>query len=322
MEKPRTVFLDTHTVGKPENVRRLTEMTDIVFYPETEPEQTIERIGNAEIVITNKVVISSSVMDSCPGLKLVCIAATGMNNIDIAHAASRNIQVKNVRGYSTESVVQVTFSLLFYLIHHTRYYDDYTKSGEYAQNRFFTHFDRNFHELSGKYYGIIGMGTIGKRVAEAARAFGARVVYHSTTGRNLHNPYPHMSLDELLGISDVVSIHCPLTPATENLIGYEQLKAMKPSAILINTGRGGVVNEVGLARALDERLIAAAGLDVLEREPPLPSNPLFALEHPDRILVTPHLAWASDESRERLIEGIIQNITDYINEKGRKSYHP
>lgn len=312
MKKVKIVFLDAGTVGDTGNLWRLQEAGETVFYAFSLPGEIIPRAGDAEIVITNKVPIDKSVMDSCPRLKLICIAATGMNNVDLVHAGSRGIVVKNVAGYSTESVVQSTFSLLLYLTNHLRYYDEYTKSGAYFRNPVFTHFGKNFYELHGKQFGIIGLGTIGRRVAEVASAFGSKVSYYSTTGRNLDNPYPHLALPALLASSDVVSVHCPLTPETRNLIGYERLKLMKNTALLLNTGRGGIIHEADLARALDEGLIAGAGLDVLEEEPPGPGNPLFSLNHPERLVISPHMAWASDESRERLIEGILNNINEYL----------
>ena len=312
-EKPKIVFLDASTVGHTRNLSRLHELGETVFFPYTLPEETIPRSRDAAILITNKVLISQSVMDACPRLKLICIAATGMNNVDLVHAEKKGILVKNVAGYSTESVVQITFSLMFYLINHLSYYDGYTKSGAYFRSPVFTHFDKNFSELQGKHFGVIGLGTIGKRIAGIASAFGAKVSYYSTTGRNLDNPYPHLTLQELLSDADILSIHCPLTSDTRNLIRYEKLKLMKKTAILLNTGRGGIIHEADLARALDEGLIAGAGLDVLEEEPPRPDNPLFTLKHPDRLIITPHMAWASNESRERLIEGILNNIIEYLN---------
>jgi lactate dehydrogenase-like 2-hydroxyacid dehydrogenase len=313
MKRPKIVFLDASTVGYTDNLSRLSELGEIVSYPFTSREDTILHAHDAEIIITNKVLLDAPVMDSCPALKLICIAATGMNNVDLLHAKNKGIQVRNVAGYSTESVVQLTFSLLFYLYNHIRYYDEYTKSGAYFRSPVFTHFEKSFSELSGKRFGIIGLGTIGKRIAEAATVFGAKISYHSTTGRNLINPYPHLSLSELLSTSDIVSIHCPLKSDTRNLLGYERLKLMKKTALLLNVGRGGIINEADLARALDEGLIAGAGLDVLEEEPPRPDNPLFSLRHPERIVITPHIAWASAESRERLMEGIINNINEYLN---------
>lgn len=311
------VFLDADTVGYTENLRQLSGMGDVRLYPATDYGEAAARIGNAEVVITNKVVIDKSVMDACPSIRLICVAATGMNNVDLGHAKKQGIIVKNVAGYSTESVVQLTFALLLHLTHKIRYYDAYTKSGAYARSAVFSHFEENFRELSGKRFGIIGLGTIGKRVAEVAKAFGAEVVYFSVSGKNLANPYPHLPFTELITTSDVISIHCPLTPESRNLIGYPQLIQMKPTAVVLNTGRGGIINEADLGRALDEGLIAGAGLDVLEQEPPPPDNPLFSLKHPERIIITPHLAWASNESRERLIAGIIKNIKEYRNEKNR-----
>jgi len=313
MKRHKIVFLDASTVGHTDNFSRLSDLGEITTFPYTSREDTIGRIHETEIFITNKVIIDGSVMDSCPALKLICVAATGMNNVDLLHAKARGIEVRNVAGYSTESVVQVTFSLLFYLLNHLRYYDEYTRSGMYSRNPVFTHFEKNFTEISGKQFGIIGLGTIGKRIAQTAAAFGAKISYHSTTGRNLANPYPHLSLPELLSASDIVTIHCPLTSGTRNLIGYERLKLMKKTALLLNTGRGGIINEADLAMALDEELIAGAGLDVLEEEPPRPDNPLFSLRHPERLIITPHIAWASNESRERLMEGIIHNISEYLN---------
>ncbi len=317
MKRYKIVFLDAKTLGNINIIGRLSTLGELINYDVTSAEQTIKRINGADIVITNKVVIDKKVIDACPSLKLICIAATGMNNVDLSYAAEKGIEVKNVSGYSTESVVQSTFALLLYLANNVRYYDDYTKMGDYTRSDIFTHFGRPFYELAGKQYGIIGLGNIGRRVAQVALAFGANVVYYSTTGKNLNNPYKHLTLGELLSTSDVVSVHCPLTNATKNMIDYNQIKLMKPSSYLINVSRGGIINEQGLARALNEGLIAGAGLDVLEKEPPEADNPLFNLKHPERLIVTPHLAWASIESRERLMEGIIKNILAFINEDNK-----
>ena len=313
MKRPGIVFLDAETLGNVSGYFKLTKLGNLTVYQTTQHDHRIDRIRGKEIIITNKVIIDRELIDASPSLKLVCVAATGMNNVDLDYALQKGITVKNVSGYSTESVVQLTFSLLFYLYNHIRYYDEYTKSGAYFRNPVFTHFEKSFSELSGKRFGIIGLGTIGKRIAETATVFGAKVYYHSTTGRNLINPYPHITLPELLSTSDIISIHCPLTSDTRNLLGYERLKLMKKTALLLNAGRGGIINEADLARALDEGLIAGAGLDVLEEEPPGPDNPLFSLRHPERIIITPHIAWASTESRERLMKGIINNINEYLN---------
>jgi glycerate dehydrogenase len=312
MKRPGIVFLDVDTVGEVTGFYQLTKLGNLTVYPSTPPRQRIERITGREIVITNKVVIDREVMEACPTLKLICIAATGKNNIDLACAEEKGIGVKNVAGYSTESVVQQTFAMLFYLVSHLPYYDRFVKNGEYARSNLFTHMGKPFFELAGKNYGIIGMGTIGHRIAEVATAFGARIQYYSTTGKNTNAGYKSVSLDQVLRESDVLSIHCPLTEATHNLVGYDQLCMMKKEAILINAGRGGIVNEEALARALDEGRIAAAALDVLEKEPPEISNPLFHLKQPEKLLITPHIAWASRESRERLMDGIIRNISEFL----------
>jgi lactate dehydrogenase-like 2-hydroxyacid dehydrogenase len=312
MKRPGIVFLDADTLGEVTGFYQLTKQGNLTVYASTLPQQRIERILGREIVITNKVIIDREVMEACPTLKLICIAATGKNNIDLACAEEKGIQVKNVAGYSTESVVQHTFAMLFYLGSHLPYYDQYVKNGDYARNNLFTHLGKPFSELAGKNYGIIGLGTIGKRIAEVASAFGARIQYYSTTGKNVNTGYTSVSLDQLLQSSDVISIHCPLTEATHNLIGYDRLCRMKKEAILINAGRGGIVNEAALAQALDEGRIAAAALDVLDKEPPAITNPLFSIKQPEKLLITPHIAWASRESRERLMEGIIQNISEYL----------
>ena len=308
----KIVFLDAETIGQVNNLDKLDEFGKVTYYPVTKPNERISRISGNEVVITNKVVIDKEVIDASPMLKLVCIAATGMNNVDLDYAAGKGIQVKNVAGYSTESVAQSTFSLLFYLLNKPRYFDEYVKSGKYMQSPVFTHIGRTFWQLSGKKFGIIGLGTIGKRVAQIAMAFGAEVIYHSTSGKNLEQSYPHYKLDELLGASDVISVHCPLNDKTRNLITYRELSLMKPSSILLNTGRGGIVNENDLTRALNQDIIMGAGLDVLSHEPILKDNPLLAIKKPDKLIITPHVAWTSKEAREKLIEGIYFNIINYI----------
>jgi len=315
MKRPGIVFLDADTLGNVTGYFQLTRLGNLTVYQSTSPGQRIERIQGREIIITNKVIIDREVMQACPSIRLICIAATGMNNIDLDCASEMNIRVRNVAGYSTESVVQHTFSMLFYLMERMPYYDRYVKSGDYAASGLFTHHGEPFNELSDKNYGIIGMGTIGKRVAAVAGAFGAKIKYYSTTGKNHDAGYPSVPLRELLSESDIVSVHCPLTDLTRNLIGYEQFRIMKKNALLLNAGRGGIVNEADLAHALDEDLIAGAALDVLEKEPPDKSNPLFRISKPGKLLITPHIAWASIESRERLMEGILGNISDYLNDK-------
>jgi lactate dehydrogenase-like 2-hydroxyacid dehydrogenase len=312
MKRPAIVFLDAETLGDVQGFFELIQLGNLTVYQSTPADQKMERIRGKEIIITNKVIIDKEVMDNNPSMKLICVAATGMNNIDLEYAAQKGIIVRNVAGYSTESVVQHTFSMLFYLMGNLRYYDDYVKNGDYSAGNMFTHHGKPFQELSGKKYGIIGMGTIGKRVAEVAKAFGAEVLYYSTTQKNMDTGYTHLALNKLLAISDVVSIHCPLNEATANMIGTEQLHLMKRNAILINAGRGGIINEQALVQALNEGTIAGAALDVLTKEPPDSSDPLLHIKDSGRLLITPHIAWASSESRERLLAGIIGNIKKYL----------
>lgn len=310
------VFLDKKTVGDVDNFNLLHKLGNVQVFEHTMPEQVIERCTGKDIIITNKVVINRKVMDALPDLKLICVAATGVNNVDIDYARQRNIEVKNVVAYSTDSVAQSTFSMLLFLLNRLSYYDAYVKSGAYSRSDIFTHHGPAFWELAGKRFGIIGLGTIGRRVAKIAEGFGMEVVFFSTTGRNNNINYKRFDLITLLKTSDVISIHAPLTDSTRNLITYKELKLMRPCAILLNTGRGGIVNEADLARALNENVIGAAGIDVLEKEPINPQNPLLKIYDKDKILFTPHIAWASMESRARLVEKIVKNIEAFKREHG------
>ncbi len=305
-------FLDTKTVGDVPNLNELESLGDVTFYQTTSPSQTAERISESDIVITNKVVLNRELIESAESLKLICVAATGMNNIDLEAAEEKGIPVKNVAGYASRSVAQSTFALILYLMQDIRFYDNYVKSGEYSKSDIFTNLDRPFREIYGKRFGIIGLGSIGRQVAKIAEAFGAEVVYHSTSGRNTDQPYQRVDLDELLEISDIVSIHAPLNENTAGLIGYEQIRQMKPSALLVNTGRGGIIDEADLARAIDEELIAGAALDVFEKEPVRPDNPLLSIQNKNRLVLVPHIAWSSIEARVELIEGIKENIEELL----------
>ncbi|MFW5819667.1 MAG: D-2-hydroxyacid dehydrogenase [Bacteroidota bacterium] len=305
------VFLDVKTVGEVANFRVLEKQGNLKIYENTDPEEVVERCQGYDVIITNKVKISRQIMEQLPDLKLICIAATGTNNIDLDFAKKKGIEVKNVKGYSTESVAQHTFSMLLHLVNRPGYYDDYVKSGAYAKSDIFTHFGHPFWELNGKRLGIIGLGTIGRRVAQIAQGFGMEVVFYSTTGRNNNINYKRFDLDTLLSTSDVVSIHAPFTEQTKNLINYENLKKMRSCAIILNTGRGGIVNENDLAKALNQNLIGGAGIDVMENEPINPDNPLLKIYNRDKILITPHVAWTSIEARQKLIEKLSVNIESF-----------
>lgn len=312
----KLVFLDGNTVGDVD-LSGLKRFGDLEVFPLTKNNKVSSRIKDADIVITNKVKIDKEAMRQATKLKLICIAATGTDHVDLAYARKKGIVVTNVAGYSTQSVVNVTFAMFFYLLTHLRYYDNYVKTGEYAKSDIFTNLDKPFWELQGKRWGIIGLGNIGTAVARVARCFGCEVVYYSTSGKHVDKEFKRVSLEELLKFADVVSIHAPLNTNTRDLITYYELKLMKKTAILLNLGRGGIVNERDLARALNEDLIAAAGLDVLEREPIEKNSPLLNIKNKEKILITPHIAWASLESRKRLINQIILNIQAFLEGKER-----
>jgi glycerate dehydrogenase len=310
----KIVFLDLETIGKVDNLKLLSKLGQLETFDDTVPEDVVERCQGKEIVIVNKVVMSEEVMKQLPDLNLICVAATGVNNVDLNYAENNGIEVKNVSGYSTDSVAQLTFTMLLYLVNKPYYYDNYVKSGAYARSASFTHHQEPFWELKGKRLGIIGLGTIGRQVARIAESFGMEVVFYSTSGRNNHISYKRFELDDLLKSSDVVTIHAPLNQQTRDLITYEKIKLMRPCAILLNLGRGGIINEKDLARALNDNLIAAAGLDVMDQEPINADNPLLKLFDKEKILITPHMAWASQGSRELLVEKLARNIEVYLKE--------
>jgi glycerate dehydrogenase len=309
------VFLDKKTIGEVANFNLLHKLGTVDVYEHTRADEVVSRAGGKEVIITNKVVVDREMMDALPDLKLICVAATGTNNIDLEHAKEKGITVKNVVSYSTESVAQSTFAMLLHMLSRLSYYEAYVKSGAYAKGDIFTHHGPAFWELNGKRLGVIGLGNIGRRVARIAEGFGMEVVFYSTTGRNNNINYRRFDLDTLMGTSDVVSIHAPLTELTRDLISYEKMKLMRPCAILLNTGRGGIINEADLARALNENIIAGACLDVLSTEPIKSNNPLLKVMVKEKILITPHMAWASMESRARLIEGIARNIEQFKRDK-------
>jgi glycerate dehydrogenase len=310
----RLVFLDIKTMGAIPNLNLLDQFGEVTYYQTTSPQQTLDRVREADIIITNKVVVDKSIIEQARNLKLICVSATGTNNVDKEAASERGVSVKNAVGYSTNSVAQVTFSLLLHLLNQVTYFDQYVKTGEYSQNDIFTHFGRSFWEISGKRFGIIGLGNIGRQVAKIAQAFGSEVVYYSASGNNTNQPYLRLELEEFLKTSDIVSIHAPLNEHTANLINYDRLKLMKRSAVLVNAGRGGIIDEADLARALDEDLIAAAGIDVYEREPMNAENPLLKVKNKEKLALTPHIAWASVEARTSLMEIVAENIKQFLQE--------
>lgn len=308
----KIVFLDVKTIGEDIDLSRFDAFGEVVKYDFSTTRETRERTRDADIIILNKVRINEESIGEARNLKLVCVTATGTNNLDKEYLAQRGIQWRNVAGYSTESVAQHTFAMLFYLLEHLDYYDNYVKEEKYVGDVSFTHFDHVYHELWGKTWGIVGLGNIGRRVADIAKLFGCRVIYYSTSGKNSQPGYERVGFEELLQTSDIVSVHAPLTPMTENLMNAEAFSKMKRTAVFLNLGRGQIVDEQALCDALTQGKIAAAGLDVLAQEPMSEDNPLRAIKDSEKLLITPHIAWASVEARTRLMEIIAGQIGEFL----------
>ncbi|MGL4450357.1 MAG: D-2-hydroxyacid dehydrogenase [Sarcina sp.] len=301
------VLLDGKTMGK-FDFDRLGEIGNFTSYELSSYDEAKERVKDAHVIITNKVVLDEGSLKDAKNLELICEMATGYNNIDVEYAKSKNIAVTNVAGYSTNTVAQHTFAMLFNLTNKLSYYDNYVKDGRYTKSDTFTHLDQSIMDIEGKTFGIVGLGQIGKSVAKLAEAFGANVVYYSTSGRNASSDYKRVELNELLEKSDIISIHAPLNENTKGLMNYENFKKMKNTAIVINVGRGPIIAEEDLAKAIDENLIGAAALDVFEVEPMKADNVLLTVKNKEKLLLTPHVAWASLEARTRLFEDMMENI--------------
>lgn len=308
----KLVFLDASTLGDDVNYAPFEALGEVIRYPFSTSEEAFVRSAEADVLIVNKVQVNADTITHADHLKLVCVTATGTNNLDKEYLAERGIEWRNVAGYSTETVAQHTFALLFYLYEKLNYYDNYVKSGQYVNDRSFTHFAETFHEINGKTWGILGLGAIGRRVADIARAFGARVIYYSASGAKPQDGYEQVDFDTLLSASDILSIHAPLNEYTEGIINAAALAKMKSSAILLNLGRGPIIVEQDLADALSQGTIAAAGLDVLSAEPMSAANPLRAITDSRRLFITPHIAWASLEARTRLMNIICGQIREYF----------
>lgn len=306
----KIVFLDAETMGDV-SFAPVEVLGEFVSYDRSTPEDALERVADCDVLIINKIKVDKALIDAAPSLKLICEAATGINNIDVGYAASKGIPVRNAVGYSTDSVVQATFMHLLSLVGNAPYYDEVVKSGHYSRSGIFTDVTVNWSELAGKNMGIVGLGNIGSKVAAIAKAFGMNVSYFSTSGTSHNSDYPSLPLEEMLAGSDVVSIHAPLNERTMGLIGAGELALMKPGAYLINMGRGGIVDEAALAEAVDNGVIAGAALDVFLTEPLPLDSPFLKMQHPERMRLAPHVAWASVEARSRLVGMIAENIRTF-----------
>lgn len=308
----KIIFPDRRTLGDGIDFTLFEQFGEVVLYDFTTKEEMKERVKDADILVLNKVPVCEETIGTAANLKLVCVTATGTDNLDKEYLEKRGIAWRNVEGYSTESVAQHTFAMLFYLMEKLGYYDTYVKSGQYVNDRSFSHFEEQFHELYGKTWGIIGLGAIGRRVAEIAKAFGARIIYYSASGQNPQEGYQQTDFDTLLASSDIISVHAPLNAYTKGLMNAEAFSKMKKSSIFLNLGRGAIVVEKDLCDALEQNQILAAGLDVLKQEPMREDSPFRTLAESRRLLITPHVAWSAIEARRRLMEKIAGQIEEFL----------
>ena len=304
----KIVLLDTATMGSDMEFSCIEKLGECVKYEKTLPQEVPDRIKDADVVVINKVLLSREVLENAENLKLICVFAIGYNNVDIEYCKERNIRVRNVPGYCVESVCQHTFALLFMLMENMRYYDDFVKNGSYSKSGVANHLGKPFFEIAGKKWGIIGMGAIGRAVSDCATAFGAEVFYSSISGAVRSEKYENVPLETLLRESDIISVHAPVNEKTMNLIGEKELKMMKNTAYIVNVGRGAVIDEEALAKAVDEGIIGGAALDVFTTEPPSADSPIMNIKNRERVIYTPHTAWSSVEARKRCIQMTADNI--------------
>ena len=308
----KLVILERNSVGTDVDVSCFEKFGEVTCYPNTVAANTAERVKDADIILANKAPLNESTLKDAPNVKLICLLATGFDNVDLAYCKSRSIKVTNVVNYCTSTVAQHTLLLALALSEKIAFYDDYVKSGAYSAQDRFSNFDRTFYDLEGKTWGIIGMGTIGRRVAGLAQAFGCRVIFYSASGKSTCTDYERVEFDTLLQESDILSLHCPLSDRTRGLINKDALSKMKETAILVNVARGPVVDTQALYDALVTDQIAGAGLDVLEQEPMAKDNPLARIKDSSKLIITPHMAWASLESRTRLVDAVVKNIEAFL----------
>lgn len=308
----KLVFLDKKTIGDNVDFSEFDTLGEVTSYDFSIPEEIPERVRDADVIIVNMVPVNAYTVRTAAKLKLVCVAATGTDNLDKEYLSGRGIAWRNVAGYSSDSVAQHTLAMLLYLMEHLRYYDDYVRSGQYIGDYMFTHMSKGFHRIAGRTWGIIGLGAIGRRVAEIARAFGAEIIYCSVSGAPEQDGYLQVPLETLLCESDIISVHVPLNTHTVGLIDAEEFRLMKSDAVFLNLSRGAVVVEKALADALNTGEIAAAGLDVIQEEPMSAFSPLLDVADKNKLLITPHIGWASVETRMDLLRIVAGQIRSFF----------
>lgn len=313
----KIVILERNSVGLDVSVDEIKKYGEVTEYPNTTAADIQDKIKDAEIIIANKAPLNEQTLKEASKVKLICEFATGFDNVDIDYCRSRGIKVANVVNYSTDAVAQHTFALALYVLEKLHHYDHYVKSGAYAAQERFSNFDLPYTELSGKTWGIVGMGNIGRKVAKIAEVFGCKVIFYSASGNSTCTEYERVDFDTLLERADVLSLHCPLSEKTKHLINLDALKKMKDTAVLINVARGPVVDDEALYTALTENYIAAAGLDVTSTEPMKDSNPLSRIMDSNRLIITPHMAWASIEARTRCVSETCKNVDAFLKGENR-----
>jgi glycerate dehydrogenase len=309
----KIVVLDGYTLNPGDlSWDNLNQLGEVTVYDRTPADLIVERSKDAQVLLTNKTSLDAATINRLPNLKYIGVLATGYNIIDTAVCKDKGVVVSNVPGYGTAAVGQFVFALLLELCLHVQKHSDAVRDGKWAKSADFSFWDYPLIELAGKTLGIIGFGTIGQKVADIAAAFDMNVIAYSRTqtDQSHRKHFMWVQLDELLRLSDMISIHCPLTPETKGLINTENLLKMKPSAFLVNTSRGPIVNDADLANALNSDVIAGAGIDVLSKEPPEADNPLFTAKN---CIITPHIAWAAIEARARLMDAVVNNLKAFIN---------
>ena len=312
MKIMKIAVLERDSVGTDVDVSCFEKFGEVVYYGNTVADTVAERVKDADIIITNKAPLNGTTLKDAPHVKLICLFATGYDNVDLDYCKSRGIKVANVVNYCSTAVAQHTLLLALALSEKLAFYDDYVKSGAYGAQDRFSNFDRPFTELEGKTWGIVGMGSIGHKVASLAEAFGCKVIFYSASGKSTCTEYQRVEFDTLLQESDILLLHCPLSDRTRGLIDREAFSKMKKTAVLVNVARGPVVNTQDLHDALMEGQIAAAGLDVLEKEPMAKDNPLGEIKDSTKLIITPHMSWASKEARTRLVGEVTKNIQAFL----------
>ena len=305
-------ILERDSLGIDVDMSEIDRLGEVTVYAATTADNAVEHIGDADIIIANKLPLNEQTLKEAKNLKFVAQTATGTNNVDFAYTNAQGIGVANVPSYSTDSVAQHTFSLLLYLVEKMRYFDDYVKSGRYSKSSCFSCLDMIYPEIAGKTWGIIGMGAIGQKVAQIATVFGCKVITYSASGKTYDMPYEQVDFDTLLAKSDILSIHAPLNEYTKDLMNYDAFCKMKESAYFINVGRGPIVVEEDLARALEEGQIRAAGIDVMRVEPLPIESPLLKIQDSSKLIITPHTAWATSEARQRCVDVVTENIKAFL----------